>query len=65
MDEDFYNAIATNEEREMVSKKIYNKRRFGRLLKQTYNFPIFRGNKCHGNCQARDRVSAAQLQVRN
>lgn len=28
MDEEFYQAIATTEEKEMVTKKIYNKRRF-------------------------------------
>ncbi len=28
MDEEFYQAIATREEKEMVTKKIYNKRRF-------------------------------------
>ena len=28
MDEDFYNVISTIEEKEMVTKKIYNKRRF-------------------------------------
>ena len=33
MDEAFYNAIATIEEREIVSKKIYNKRRFRETAK--------------------------------
>ena len=28
MDNDFYHAISTKEEKEMVAKKIYNKRRF-------------------------------------
>jgi len=28
MDNDFYHAISTKEEKEMVTKKIYNKRRF-------------------------------------
>tara|TARA_R100000231_G_scaffold134537_2_gene108154 strand:+ start:1659 stop:1934 length:276 start_codon:yes stop_codon:yes gene_type:complete len=33
MDEDFYNVISTIEEKEMVTKKIYNKRRFRETAK--------------------------------